>query len=57
MAGDVYFAGALLLGVGFLALTLKFARTRSVKDARRVFFGSIIYLPLLWTLMIADKMV
>jgi protoheme IX farnesyltransferase len=55
MAGGVYFFGALVLGLGFLWLTLQFARTRSVRDARRIFFGSIIYLPLVWILMIADK--
>jgi protoheme IX farnesyltransferase len=56
MAGEIYFAGALVLGVGFLGLTLQFARTRSARDARRVFFGSITYLPLLWILMIANKL-
>jgi len=56
MAGEVYFAGALVLGIGFLWLTLQFARTRAVRDARTLFFGSIVYLPLLWILMIADKM-
>ncbi|HYT73109.1 MAG TPA: heme o synthase [Vicinamibacterales bacterium] len=56
MAADIYFAGALVLGVTFLALTVQFARTRSTRDARRVFFGSITYLPLLWILMIADKL-
>jgi heme o synthase len=56
MAGEVYFAGALVLGLAFLGLTLQFARTRSARDARRVFFGSIIYLPLLWILMIANKL-
>lgn len=55
MTGRAYFAGALALGLGFLWLTLRFARTRAVADARRVFFGSIAYLPLLWILMIADK--
>jgi protoheme IX farnesyltransferase len=55
MAGEVYFAGALVLGLAFLGLTLQFARTRAVRDARRVFFGSITYLPLLWILMIANK--
>jgi heme o synthase len=55
MAGEAYFAGAMVLGLAFLWLTLQFARTRSVRDARRVFFGSIIYLPLLWILMIANK--
>jgi protoheme IX farnesyltransferase len=55
MAGEAYFAGALVLGIVFLGLTLQFARTRAARDARRVFFGSIIYLPLLWSLMIANK--
>jgi protoheme IX farnesyltransferase len=55
MAGEFYFAGALVLGVAFLALTARFARTRSTREARQVFFGSIIYLPLLWVLMIANK--
>jgi heme O synthase-like polyprenyltransferase len=56
MTGDAYFAGALVLGVAFLWLTICFARTRDVRDARKVFFGSIIYLPVLWILMIADKL-
>jgi len=56
MTGQIYFAGALVLGLGFLWLTLRFARTRSVADARRVFFGSIVYLPVLWILMIANKL-
>jgi heme o synthase len=55
MAGEFYFAGALVLGVAFLALTARFARMRSTREARQVFFGSIIYLPLLWILMIANK--
>ena len=29
--------------------------TRSVPDARRLFFGSIVYLPLIWILMIVDR--
>lgn len=55
LAGEIYFVGALALGLVFVGLTLRFARTRSVRDARTVFFGSIIYLPLIWILMIADK--
>ncbi|HJR61104.1 MAG TPA: heme o synthase [Vicinamibacterales bacterium] len=50
-----YFAAALALTLGFLGLTLQFARTRAVTDARRVFFGSIVYLPILWVLMIAGR--
>jgi protoheme IX farnesyltransferase len=55
MAGAIYFVGALVLTVVFLALAIKFALSRSIPDARRLFFGSIIYLPLLWMLMIADR--
>jgi protoheme IX farnesyltransferase len=56
LAGEVYFAAALVLGLAFLALTVRFARTRTVRDARRLFFSSIIYLPLIWILMIADRL-
>ena len=55
MTGGIYFAGALVLGLAFLWITLQFARTRSVASARRLFFGSITYLPLLWILMIVNK--
>jgi protoheme IX farnesyltransferase len=56
MTGEIYFAGALVLGLGFLWLAIALARSRSMRDARRVFFGSISYLPLLWILMIANKL-
>jgi len=56
MAGQLYFWGALVLGIAFLSVTFQFARTRSTRDARRAFFSSLAYLPLLWMLMIADKM-
>ncbi len=55
MTSVSYFAAALALGILFFLLTLRFARTRAVPDARRLFFGSIIYLPLLWILMIAGR--
>ncbi|HVL68843.1 MAG TPA: heme o synthase [Vicinamibacterales bacterium] len=55
MTTSWYFAAALVLTLGFLALTLRFARSRSLADARRLFFGSITYLPLLWVAMIAGR--
>ena len=55
MAGPVYFASALILSLLFLAVTIRFGLTRDVKDARRLFFASIIYLPLVWIFMIADR--
>ena len=55
MAGSVYFVGALALTCLFVALAFRFGITRTIGDARRLFFGSIIYLPLLWILMVADR--
>jgi protoheme IX farnesyltransferase len=56
MSGNVYFAGALALTLAFLVLSIRFAARRAVPDARRLFFGSIVYLPILWVLMIADRL-
>jgi protoheme IX farnesyltransferase len=56
LAGRLYFVGALALGLAFLYLAFRFARSRSVRDARTLFFGSIIYLPVLWIVMIANKL-
>ena len=50
-----YFVAALVLTLAFVGLTLRFAQTRAVADARRVFFGSIRDLPVLWILMIAGR--
>jgi protoheme IX farnesyltransferase len=55
MSGATYFAGALVLTVLFLLMSLRFAWTRAAQDARRLFFSSIVYLPILWVLMIADR--
>ena len=55
MAGNLYLAGAALMGVLFLALAVGFAWRRTTLDARRLFFGSILYLPLLWILMVANR--
>jgi protoheme IX farnesyltransferase len=55
MTGTGYFVAALILTLLFLGLTVRFARTRTIPDARRLFFGSIVYLPVLWILMIAGR--
>ena len=55
LTNTTYFAAAFVLGLMFLWLTVKFARTRAIPEARRLFFGSIIYLPILWLLMIASR--
>lgn len=55
LTGLAYFVGAALLGLGFLALTVRFALRRSAASARALFVASILYLPVLWILMIADR--
>ena len=55
VAGVVYFAGALLLGVTFLVFAIQFSRALTRERARRLFIASIIYLPLLLGLLVIDK--
>ena len=55
LSGVVYFVAASVLSIGFLALAARFAAARSTNSARVLFFGSILYLPLLWAFMIAGK--
>jgi len=55
LSGVVYLAVALVLSVALLALAVAFGRARTDARARRLFFGSLAYLPLIWTVMILDK--
>ncbi len=55
LAGGVYFAGAAVLGAGLFTLGARFARRRSHAAARALFLGSITYLPLLWGLLLANR--
>jgi protoheme IX farnesyltransferase len=54
LAGPLYFTGAVLLGLGFLACALGFTRAHSPGRARRVLRASLIYLPALLALLLAD---
>jgi protoheme IX farnesyltransferase len=56
MAGAVYFTAAVLLGLAFFSFGVSCAATRSRDDARKLFFASIIYLPLLLAALMLDKM-
>lgn len=55
LSGPLYFVAAFVLSLLFLALAVRFAATRSTGSARALFFGSIVYLPVLWAFMIASK--
>jgi heme o synthase len=55
MAGYVYLAGALACGGVFLVLSFAAARDLSNRTAKRVFFASLAYLPLVLALLVADR--
>lgn len=55
LADATYATGALLLGSAQFVLAVAFLRHRSIANARRLFYASIIYLPLLWILMVASR--
>ena len=54
-AGVVYLTGAVALGFAFLAGSVRFAWTKSIPAARRLFLISIVYLPALLALMVFDR--
>ena len=54
MTGWVYFIGALVMGLVLLATGCLFAVTKTFDDARRLLKASVIYLPLLLILIVAD---
>ncbi len=56
LTGNIYFIGALILGLGFLASGVMVAIRRTNSSAKQMLFASIIYLPVLLALMIVDKM-
>src|SRR5262249_7357534 len=56
LAGTIYLASAAMLGTALLVLAVRFWRERSDASARALFFGSITYLPLIWIVLVADKL-
>jgi len=55
LAGAFYFAGALIVGGWFLAVAIAAARLRTHALARRLFFASVAYLPVLLGLLVLDR--
>ena len=56
LADGFYLVVATVLGLTLIALSVHFARGRSILSARRLFVFSITYLPLLWTALVADRL-
>jgi heme o synthase len=54
-AGLIYLVGALLLSLSFFYYGARLALRRSNAMARRLLIASIIYLPLVFVLMVVDK--
>lgn len=55
MAGNLYLFGAVLLGAVFAYSALRVLLDRTRLHARQVLLASVIYLPLLYTLMVFDR--
>jgi len=56
VVGVLYLVGAIVLGVGLLALTIQLAREKTLASARRVFWFSNYYLALLFAVMVVDHL-
>ena len=54
LATEWYLVGAIGLGAILMVLSLEFSVKRNVATARRLFFGSILYLPILWAILVFD---
>jgi protoheme IX farnesyltransferase len=54
LATAYYLVGAITLGAILMMLSLEFSAKRDLPTARRLFFGSILYLPILWALLVFD---
>ena len=54
MAGYLFGAMSLVLGLGFFLLTLLLRRMKTPRNARRVFLASLVYLPLLMLFLVLD---
>ena len=56
MSGAAYAVGAAAGSVGLLSLAIWFAVNRTDDRARMLFLGSITYLPVLWGMLILDRL-
>ena len=55
LAGWVYLIGASLLGIWFLSASIGAARAKTNEKARKLLLVSVIYLPLIFLLMVFNK--
>ena len=55
LAGAAYFVAALLAGLAYLWLAFALVRRRDLRHARRLFMGSLLYLPAVLGVMVLDR--
>jgi protoheme IX farnesyltransferase len=55
VAGLIYLIGAIVLGLWFLWASVVAARAKSIEKARKLLLVSVIYIPLIFLLMVFDK--
>jgi len=55
VAGEIYLFGALILGMAFLWRAIQFSAKLDRDSAKKLFFASILYLPLLLGLLVFDR--
>jgi len=55
LAGNIFLNGASVLGIWFLWTAIQTARTMTKESAKKLLLVSVIYLPLFFILMVADK--
>ena len=55
LAGCLFAAASLLMGMGLFLLALQFRAAKTERNARRMFWAGIAYLPLLLALLVADR--
>lgn len=54
LATAYYLVGAITIGAVLMLLSVEFSAKRDMDTARRLFFGSILYLPILWGILVFD---
>ena len=55
LSSPLYLAGALILGILFLIMGIRLSQTKSSLSARQLLLASVLYLPLLLSLLVLDK--
>jgi protoheme IX farnesyltransferase len=56
VTGPIYLTGAVVLSLGFAWCAVQFSSRLTISRAKQLFYVSILYLPLLLTLMVIDKL-